>query len=264
MGHLSLPITATGMSGPHPISNSGARFQPQSRSSSTSHCFSARYSVIIHPSTPSTLFRTNTRYMYLPTSSIIVIALLEYIPNIVPSAKSLQFEIPTGSHFLSTWNSRLTPFGLAVYVPVADELAIFPLSVKIKVLVGSRVLFNPPGRAHVMYEPKADTSLLCFMNWCDHHHIGQSLVLSYISVTAVRFMSRSHKRTTPLFFGNGWHSLNTGGKNSLMLIVTCLKWWREGLESLSEVEKRELETDRYLAVEDISRMLEGLIVYLTK
>lgn len=49
-----------------------------------------------------------------------------------------------------------------------------------------------------------------------------------------------------------------------MLIVTCLKWWREGLESLSEVEKRDLETNWYLAVEDISRMLEGLIVYLTK
>ncbi|KAJ4465787.1 hypothetical protein C8J55DRAFT_440494 [Lentinula edodes] len=82
-----------------------------------------------------------------------------------------------------------------------------------------------------------------------------------------RTYSITNNRPTPLELlvpGNGWHSLNKGGKNGLMLIVTCLKWWREGLESLSEVEKRELETDWYLAVEDISRMLEGLIVYLTK
>lgn len=49
-----------------------------------------------------------------------------------------------------------------------------------------------------------------------------------------------------------------------MLLITCLKWWREGLDSLSEEDKQELEIDWYLAVDDIFRMLQGLVRHLTK
>ncbi|KAJ3895969.1 hypothetical protein GG344DRAFT_22218, partial [Lentinula edodes] len=74
--------------------------------------------------------------------------------------------------------------------------------------------------------------------------------------------SITNNRPTPLLIlGTEWHSLNTGGKNGWMLIITCLKWWREGLDSILEAEKRDLETDWYVAVEDISRMLQGLVMH---
>ncbi|KAJ3933171.1 MAG: hypothetical protein NXY57DRAFT_892665, partial [Lentinula lateritia] len=74
-----------------------------------------------------------------------------------------------------------------------------------------------------------------------------------------------NNRPGPLFtFGIEWQSLNKSGRNGWMLLITCLKWWREGLDSLSEEDKQELEIDWYLAVDDIFRMLQGLVRHLTK
>ncbi|KAJ3905672.1 hypothetical protein F5879DRAFT_799125 [Lentinula edodes] len=96
-------------------------------------------------------------------------------------------------------------------------------------------------------------------------HFGESVWTWWCSLQPPwRTYSVADNRPNPVsIYGTDWKSLNKGGKNGWMLILTCVKWWREGLESLTEDERRELEKDWYTAMDDISRMLKGLIEYIT-
>ncbi|KAJ3885064.1 hypothetical protein GG344DRAFT_59796, partial [Lentinula edodes] len=98
------------------------------------------------------------------------------------------------------------------------------------------------------------------------HRFGESVWTWWCSLQPPwRLYSVSNNRPTPILtFGPEWQSLNKGGINGWMLIITCLKWWHEGLKNISEAEKDELETDWYLAITDISKMLQGLITHLMK
>ncbi|KAH7876540.1 uncharacterized protein C8R40DRAFT_1068351 [Lentinula edodes] len=96
-------------------------------------------------------------------------------------------------------------------------------------------------------------------------HSGESVWTWWCSLQPPwRSYSVSKNRLNPVsIYGTDWKSLNKSGKNGWMLIITCVKWWREGLESLTEDERQELEKDWYTAMDDISRMLKGLIEYIT-
>lgn len=67
-----------------------------------------------------------------------------------------------------------------------------------------------------------------------------------------------------LTFGSDWKPLNKWGNNGWLGIITCLRWWREGLNSLPEQDRLRLEPDWFRAVGDVSKMLQGLLEWTGK
>ncbi|KAF9063341.1 hypothetical protein BDP27DRAFT_1232255, partial [Rhodocollybia butyracea] len=67
-----------------------------------------------------------------------------------------------------------------------------------------------------------------------------------------------------LTFGNDWKPLDKCGNNGWLGIITCLKWWREGLDSLPKDDRLRLEVDWFCAVDDVSNMLRGLLEWKRK
>ncbi len=77
---------------------------------------------------------------------------------------------------------------------------------------------------------------------------------------AWRAFPRYGDRPAPIKqFGDSWSSLNKGGNNGWLGLITCIKWWREGLNSLPENVRLPLEADWFRAVEDLTQMLQGLL-----
>ncbi|KAJ3752870.1 hypothetical protein EV360DRAFT_54449, partial [Lentinula raphanica] len=62
-------------------------------------------------------------------------------------------------------------------------------------------------------------------------------------------------------FGTVWVSLDKPGRNGWFGLIICLKWWRSGLNNLSQEEpdKPHLEEDWMAAVKDVGLMLDGLV-----
>ncbi|KIK60660.1 hypothetical protein GYMLUDRAFT_167501 [Collybiopsis luxurians FD-317 M1] len=65
-------------------------------------------------------------------------------------------------------------------------------------------------------------------------------------------------------FEDNWKSLDHYGTNGWLSILACLRWWGESLSLTEDSEKKERVADWVSAIEDVSKMLEGLISYKQK
>jgi hypothetical protein len=64
--------------------------------------------------------------------------------------------------------------------------------------------------------------------------------------------------------GDNYLLLDKPGQNGWLGLITCLKWWRVGLNSLEDPDQQALlELDWYQAVEDMTKMLQGLVARRT-
>ncbi|KAE9401693.1 hypothetical protein BT96DRAFT_817506 [Gymnopus androsaceus JB14] len=79
-----------------------------------------------------------------------------------------------------------------------------------------------------------------------------------------RCMTSDNRPGPLLTFGSDWKPLHKWGNNGWLGIITCLKWWREGLNSLSDKDRLQLEADWFCAVSDVSKMLQGLLEWYSK
>lgn len=66
-------------------------------------------------------------------------------------------------------------------------------------------------------------------------------------------------------FGGNWKSLDHYGPNGWLSLLACLRWWGECLAKMQDCTARKKGTEEWLfAVNDMAKMLEGLILYKQK
>ncbi|KAJ3779784.1 hypothetical protein GGU10DRAFT_230905, partial [Lentinula aff. detonsa] len=64
------------------------------------------------------------------------------------------------------------------------------------------------------------------------------------------------------FHSDDWKSLNFPGANRWLGLLACLRWWGEGLAWIEDKSVRNKGAESWLhAIGDMSKMLEGLILY---
>lgn len=70
----------------------------------------------------------------------------------------------------------------------------------------------------------------------------------------------SNNRPAPFIkFVDNFLLLDKHGQNGWLGLIVCIKWWRLGLNNLDENGLQELEADWFRAVEDMTKMLIGIV-----